>query len=89
MLGQTAAHEAVHLYGAFHTDATNTVTTLMDGGAGQDLATVFGVGPDGVGGTDDDVPARLGQDAYDPNEAFTGVQDTLNVAAFGLSRGRR
>jgi hypothetical protein len=63
--------------------------SLMDGGAGLAPADAFGVGPDGIGGTADDVALRLGRDAFDPGEAFAGVQDTLNVTAFGLSRGRR
>jgi hypothetical protein len=89
VLGQTAAHEAGHFYGNFHTDPVDATVCLMDGGPGQSPAVAFGVGPDGVGGTDDDVRATFVPAAYDPNEAFAGIQDTRAVTAFGLSRGRR
>ncbi len=86
VLGETAAHEAGHLYGNFHTDPLDATICLMDSGLGQNP---FGIGPDGIGGTHDDVQATFVPDAYDPNEAFTGVQDTRAVTAFALSRGRR
>jgi hypothetical protein len=89
VLGATVAHEAGHFYGNFHTDGHNNVTSLMDGSQ-PDPAKLFGTGPDGIGGTaDDDSHPRLERDAYDPVEAFTGIEDTLNVVAFGVSRGRR
>jgi hypothetical protein len=89
VIGESAAHEAGHMYGNFHTDPGNARVSLMDGGAPLDPAVAFGVGPDGVGGTSDDVTtATFVRDAYNPNEAFTGVQDTRAVASFGLSRGR-
>jgi hypothetical protein len=89
VIGESAAHEAGHMYGCFHTDPSNAKVSLMDGGAPLDPARAFGVGPDGVGGTPDDVTtATFVPDAYNPNEAFTGVQDTRAVASFGLSRGR-
>jgi hypothetical protein len=89
VLGQSAAHEAGHFYGNFHTDPLDATVCLMDGGPALNPAVAFGVGPDGVGGTPDDVQATFVRDTYDPNEAFTGVQDTRAVAAFALSRGRR
>jgi hypothetical protein len=90
VIGESAAHEAGHMYGCFHTDPSNAKVSLMDGGTPLDPARAFGVGPDGIGGTPDDVTtATFVPDAYNPNEAFTGVQDTRAVAAFGLSRGRR
>jgi hypothetical protein len=90
VLGQTAAHEAGHFYGNFHTDGLNDVVSLMDASR-QDPVVLFGVGPDGIGGTADDIASpRLGPDAFDPSEAFTGsVEDTLNVVAFAISRGMR
>ena len=30
---------------------------------------------------------QFGVDAYDPNEIYVGVNDTLNTVAFGLSTG--
>src|SRR5690348_13194333 len=89
VIGQATAHEAGHMYGCFHTDPSNAKVSLMDGGAPADPASAFGVGPDGIGGTADDVTtATFVPDAYNPNEAFTGVEDTRAVASFGLSRGR-
>jgi hypothetical protein len=87
VLGQLAAHEAGHLYGSFHTDATNTVASLMDGGGGS-VADAYGLGPDNIGGTADDVSQRFARDMYRPGEAYTGIEDTVNVTAFGLARGR-
>jgi hypothetical protein len=89
VLGESAAHEAGHMYGCFHTDPADAKVSLMDGGTPLDPARAFGVGPDGVGGTPDDVTtATFAPDAYNPNDGFTGVEDTRAVAAFGLSRGR-
>jgi len=89
VIGGAAAHEAGHMFGCFHTDPANAKVSLMDGGPPLDPARAFGVGPDGVGGTPDDVTtATFVPDAYNPNEGFTGVQDTRAVVAFGLSRGR-
>ena len=45
------------------------------------------MGPDRVGGTADDTDVDLVQDTFAPIEGFTGVEDTLNRSAFGLSRG--
>ena len=47
---------------------------------------MFGVGPDGVGGTADDTDVDFGDDVLNPNEGFTGTEDTLTRTAFGLSR---
>jgi hypothetical protein len=89
VLGDTVAHEAGHMLGCFHTDPANATVSLMDGGPPLDPAALYGVGPDGVGGTPDDATtATFVRDAYNPNEGFTGVQDTRAVVSFGLSRGR-
>ncbi|MBO3751681.1 hypothetical protein J5X84_36890 [Streptosporangiaceae bacterium NEAU-GS5] len=89
VIGGAAAHEAGHMYGCFHNDPANGTVSLMDGGAPLDPAATFGVGPDGIGGTPDDVTnATFVPDAYNPNEGFTGVQDTRAVVSFGLSRGQ-
>ena len=45
---------------------------------------MFGVGPDGIGGTADDVDVDFGEDAFNPNEGFLGTEDTLSRIAFVL-----
>jgi Ca2+-binding RTX toxin-like protein len=77
------AHELGHLFGNFHVDSYNDRFDLMD-------YNDFGLlGPDGLFGTADDLPARFGVDNYRPYEVFEGVEDTLNTIAFGLSTGTR
>ena len=89
VIGESAAHEAGHMYGCFHTDSADATVSLMDGGTPLDPARAFGIGPDGIGGTRDDVTtATFVPDAYNPNEGFTGVQNTRAVVSWGLSRGR-
>jgi hypothetical protein len=44
--------------------------------------------PDGIGGTADDVDYDFGDDTLFPNEGFTGIEDTLNTTAWGLSKGK-
>jgi hypothetical protein len=82
-LGNLVSREIGHLVGAFDTDQTNGVANLMD--ADGNFPQLFGTGVDGVGGTADDVDVDFGQDSYAPALGLTGVQDTLNVAAWGLS----
>ena len=54
----------------------------------MDTAIIFSLmGPDGSLGTDDDVDADFGIDNYF-FEGFFGIQDTLNVIAFGLATGK-
>jgi hypothetical protein len=82
-LGNLVSREIGHLVGNFDTDPNNATANLMD--ADGNYRQLFGVGADGVGGTADDVDVDLGKDAYLPSQSFSGVQDTLNVAAWGLS----
>jgi hypothetical protein len=84
-VGNVAAHEAGHLFAAFHTDQTNAARNVMD--QGGNLANTVGVGADLAFGTADDADVDFGDDAYVPNEGFTGTEDTLNAVAFGLSTG--
>ena len=84
-VGNIAAHEAGHFFGAWHTDPSNASPNIMDQG-GNFNGTV-GVGADGMFGTLDDVDVDFGDDVYVPNEGFTGLEDTLNSIAFGLSTG--
>ncbi|HEX6354733.1 hypothetical protein [Actinophytocola sp.] len=87
-IGNVVAHEIGHYIGSWHTDNTNTTVNLMDAG-GAGIPGFFGVGPDGVGGTADDTDTDLTTDVFRPLEGFTGVEDSLNRSAFGLSGFRR
>jgi hypothetical protein len=81
------SHEFGHLAGAFHTQFTTENSfngepvNLMD----KDIRVPLG--PDLVFGTKDDINMHFGVDAYDPNEIYVGIDDTLNTVAFGLSTG--
>jgi len=68
----------------YHVDQFNPTYNLMDQGGNFPL--LFGVGPDGIGGTADDVDVDFGEDTYNPNEGFTGTEDTLNNTAWALSK---
>jgi len=83
-LSNVIAHEAGHFFGNFHTDNQDDVANLMDAG-GTGFATLFGVGPDGVGGTADDPDVDFGDDRFLPAEGFTGTEDTLGRVAFGVT----
>jgi hypothetical protein len=85
-LGNVVSHEAGHLYGSFHTDPLNATPNLMD--AGGAFPGLFGVGPDNVGGTADDVDYDFGDDEYTPDEGLVGVEDTLNTTAWALVKGK-
>lgn len=85
-IGNIAAHEVGHYLGSFHVDPTNGVPNVMDaGGTAESFPSLFGVGPDGIGGTADDIDVDFGEDVYSPFEGFTGMEDTLTRTAFGLS----
>ncbi|MFD0576856.1 PPC domain-containing protein [Dactylosporangium darangshiense] len=85
-LGNVISHEAGHLYGSFHTDPLNATPNLMD--AGGAFPGLFGVGPDNIGGTADDVDYDFGEDVYTPDEGLAGVEDTLNTTAWALVKGK-
>lgn len=84
-VGNIAAHEAGHFFGAWHTDQFNATPGLMD--QGGNLDNTVGVGIDRVFGTADDIDVDFNTDAYVANEGFTGQQDSLNTLAHGLSTG--
>lgn len=84
-VGNVAAHEAGHFFAAFHTDQFDAQPNIMD--QGGNLPNTVGVGPDLTLGTLDDVDVDFGPDRWVPNEGFTGIEDTLNATAFGLSTG--
>jgi hypothetical protein len=73
-LGNIASHEAGHYLGSWHVDQFNDVANLMD--AGGNFPLLFGVGPDGVGGTADDPDVDYGEDVFNLFEGFSGVEDT-------------
>jgi hypothetical protein len=80
-VGNIVAHEAGHLFGNFHTEPVNVAGNVMDQGGYP--ANTFGVGPDNIFGTADDVDVDFGLDVYAQEEGLLGIEDTLNVIAFG------
>lgn len=82
-LGNVIAHEGGHFFGDWHVDQFNGNANLMD--QGGNFAAMFGVGPDGVGGTADDVDVDFGDDTFNPNEGFTGIENTLSRPVFGIT----
>ena len=89
-VGNIVSHEAGHFFGDWHVDQFNATANLMDQGGNVPL--MFAVGPDGVGGTDDDTDVDFGEDVLNPNEGFVGFEDTLTRLVFrrspDQSRGR-
>lgn len=83
-VGNVTAHEAGHFFGNFHTDNASAAVNLQDSG-GANFQNLFGVGPDGIGGTADDLDVDFGEDAFSPAEGFIGTEDTLGRVAFGLT----
>ncbi|MET0423193.1 MAG: PPC domain-containing protein, partial [Actinoplanes sp.] len=75
-LSNVISHEAGHFFGDFHTDNQDELPNLMDAG-GTGFPTLFGVGPDGIGGTADDLDVDFGDSTFLPAEGFTGIEDTL------------
>jgi len=83
-LSNVIAHEAGHFFGDYHTDNLDSQANLMDAG-GVGFATLFGVGPDFVGGTADDVDVDFGDSPFIPSEGFVGTEDTLGRVVFGVT----
>lgn len=81
-VANVVSHEIGHFIGNYHVDQFNDIYNLMD--QGGNFAMMFGPGPDGIGGTADDVDVDFGEDIYNPNEGFTGLEDTLNVSAWAF-----
>ncbi|MDX8034073.1 hypothetical protein SK803_27975 [Lentzea sp. BCCO 10_0856] len=84
-IGNVTAHEAGHMSGSWHLDQFNEVPSIMDQGGNPKV--MFAVGPDGIGGTADDIDVDFTEDVLNPNEGFTGVEDTLNRTAWAYTRG--
>jgi hypothetical protein len=82
-LGNVISHEAGHFFGDWHVDQFNDIPNLMD--QGGNFPVMFGVGPDGIGGTGDDIDVDFGEDAFNPGEGFTGTEDTLSRIVFGVT----
>lgn len=82
-IGNVVAHEAGHFFGNWHTDQFDALPNLQD--QGGNFPVLYGVGPDGVGGTADDVDVDFGEDRFVPSEGFTGVEDTLGRVVFGVT----
>ena len=83
-LGNVIAHEGGHFFGDYHTDNADDLPNVMDAG-GAGFGTLFGVGPDGIGGTADDVDVDFGDSPFTPDEGFVGTEDTLGRIAFGVT----
>jgi hypothetical protein len=83
-VGNVTAHEAGHFFGNFHVDQFNASANLQDQGGNFPL--LYGVGPDRIGGTADDVDVDFGEDTFNPNEGFTGTEDTLTRIAMAVRR---
>ncbi|MBL7259249.1 PPC domain-containing protein [Paractinoplanes lichenicola] len=83
-LSNVIAHEAGHFFGNFHTDNQDELPNLMDAG-GTGFGTLFGVGPDGIGGTADDIDVDFGDSTFLPAEGFVGTEDTLGRVVFGVT----
>ncbi|MGW6445451.1 hypothetical protein [Lentzea sp. NPDC055074] len=84
-IGNITAHEAGHMSGSWHQDQFNALDAIMDQGGNP--KGMFGVGPDAVGGTADDVDVDFHEDVLNPNEGFTGIEDSLNRTAWAYVRG--
>jgi hypothetical protein len=82
-LGNVASHEAGHYLGNWHVDQYDEVLNLMD--QGGNFPYLYGVGADGVGGTADDPDVDFGEDTLNPNEGFTGLENTRTRTRWGLT----
>lgn len=83
-IGNVTSHEAGHFFGNWHVDQFDDTLNLMDQGGNFPL--LYGVGDDGIGGTADDPDVDFGEDTFNPNEGFTGTEDTASRIAEVLTR---
>jgi hypothetical protein len=86
-VANVVSHEIGHGIGNYHTENTNDIHNLMDAGGANFGLNLYGVGPDGIGGTPDDEDIDFQEDIYDLFEGFTGLEDTLNVSAWAFVEG--
>jgi len=87
VLGNAASHEAGHFLGNWHTTPDTEVRSLMDQGAvGLLPQNLYGVGPDGVAGSSDDVDIDFVADDYSFFEEISfGIERTDLRTGFALS----
>lgn len=88
-IANVTSHEIGHYIGNYHTDSQDAVHNLMDEGGSNFGQNLYGVGPDGIGGTRDDEDIDFRTDTYSLVEGFTGRENTLNVSAWAFVRGSR
>lgn len=91
-LGIIVSHEFGHNLGGVHTENTNDVRSVMDAGGFNLPQNLFGVGEDGIFGTEDDDFVLFSLDAYigsSPTGQLEGLEPTDFVAAiaFGAPTG--
>jgi hypothetical protein len=84
-VGNIVAHEAGHFFANWHTEVFDSQFNIQD--QAGNFAGMFGLGRDGIFGTADDIDVDFGPGAYASNEGFSGIEDTLESIAFGLSTG--
>jgi hypothetical protein len=88
VLGKVITHEMAHSVGSWHTTRLDNANNVMDEGGGR-YDQFFGVGPDGLGGTADDVRPLFGPAPFSTFEGLSGTQDSATRTAWGLSIGQR
>ena len=83
-VGNVTSHEIGHMLGNWHTENTDDTANLMDAG-GEGFGRLFGVGPDGIGGTADDEDVDFVTDTFFTWEGFLGEEDTQARSTFAMS----
>ncbi len=83
-VGNITSHEIGHYIGNWHNDGFDGTQTIMDEGSGGPF-NLFGVGPSGVFGESDTQDVDFGTSAYSQGEFFTGIENTTNQSAWGLT----
>jgi hypothetical protein len=81
-IGNIASHEAGHYLGLTHAGTFNATPNVMLHGI---EGPIFGVGPDNVGGTADDVDLDYAAVPYGSDTGFTGIQDCPTRIRWALS----
>lgn len=84
-VGVIVAHEVGHFVGNWHTETGNEIFNIMD--AGGDLAGTFGVGPDRIFGTEDDIDVHFVADVFSVQEGFSGMADSESRTGFAFLTG--